>query len=200
MSKLTKKIAIPIILAGLFAIIVFVSIGYDKLDPSFYIIVLFLVVYVFFFGLATGQNLSSPVKKLLERAKELSKGNLSSRVYLESKDEFSELAKAFNEIADELETSHAQEANTEKSVDIKVRARTQALEETINALEQKVRNRTIELQNMIKSLEKFQGDSTIKELELLKLRSQIKSLETDVDKKVKKQKVDKIESGNIEET
>ena len=65
MSKLTKKIAVPIILAGLFAIIVFVSIGYDKLEPSFYIIVLFLVIYVFFFGLATGQNLSSPVKKFL---------------------------------------------------------------------------------------------------------------------------------------
>jgi len=186
MSKLTSKIAIPIILVGIFAIAVFISVDYENLDVGFYSVILFFTIYVFFFGLSIGQSFSSPVKKLLERAEELSKGNLSSRVYLETKDELADLAKAFNKIAEELQTSHDQEENTEKSVDIKVRARTQALEETINALEQKVRNRTIELQNMIKSLEKFQGDSTVKELELANLKKQIKSLENDVNKKQKK--------------
>ena len=82
------------------------------------------------------------VKKILDKATELSKGNLSSRVYLETKDELSELAEVFNKIAEELQASHEQEANTEKSVGIKVKARTKDLEETINALEQKVKNRT----------------------------------------------------------
>ena len=93
------------------------------------------------------------------------------------------MAKTFNKIAGELEESHVKEENTGKSVDIKVRARTQALEETIDALEQKVRNRTAELQGMIKTLEKFQGESTIKELEVANLRKQIESLEGDVNKK-----------------
>ncbi|MGD0576810.1 MAG: HAMP domain-containing protein [Candidatus Staskawiczbacteria bacterium] len=186
MSKLTSKIAVPIILAGIFSISIFMAIEYNNLDLSFYIILILLTLFVFFFGFATGQNLSSPVKKILENADELSKGSLSSRVYLETKDELAELAKAFNGIAEKLQESHAQEENTEKTVDIKVKAKTQALEETIDALEQKIRNRTAELQNMIKSLEKFQGESTIKELEITNLRNQIKSLEENTGGKQKK--------------
>ena len=121
MNKLTIKIAVPIILTGIFAIIVFIAIGYEQAQPSLYIIVVFLLIYVFFFGLAAGQNLSSPIKKILSRAIDLSKGDLSSRVYLETKDELSELAKVFNKIAEELETSRLQEENTEKSVSVKVK-------------------------------------------------------------------------------
>ena len=87
MSKFSSRITIPIILAGLFAIIVFVSIGYDNLNLGSYIVITFLVVYVFMFGFAVGQAIVSPVKELLGKAMELSKGNLSSRVYLETKDE-----------------------------------------------------------------------------------------------------------------
>ena len=173
MSKLTSKIAIPIILVGVFAIVVFITIGYERLEPSFYIVLFFFTIYVFFFGLATGQNLASPVKKLLDRATELSKGNLTSRVYLETKDEFSELGRVFNKIAEELETSHAQEASTEKSVDIKVRARTQALEEIINALDQKVKNRTVELERLIKESSALQEEAKNKEVEANLLKKEL---------------------------
>ena len=155
MAKLTTKIAIPIILAGIFAIAVFLAVDFEQLNPSFYVIILFFAVYIFFFGLAIGQNLSSPVKKLLDRAVELRKGNLSSRVYLESKDELSDLAEVLNQIAEELELSQEQEANTEKSIGIKVKARTQELEETINALEQKVKNRSIELERVTEEINKL---------------------------------------------
>lgn len=150
MAKLTLRIAVPIILVGIFAIIVFVAIGYKPSEPAFYVVVAFLAVYIFFFGLAIGQNLSSPVRKILNKATELSQGNLSSRVYLETKDELSELARAFNKIAEELEASQKQSSDVEKSVAIKVKAKTKELEETINALEQKVRNRTAELERLIK--------------------------------------------------
>jgi len=156
MAKLISKISIPIIVAGFFAILAIVSVSYEKLNLSLYIIILFLIVFIFFFGLAVGQNLTSPMKKLLEKAEDLSKGNLSSRVFVETKDEFADLARAFNKIAEELELSHAQEENTEKSLGIKVKARTQDLEETINALEQKVKNRTLELEKITKELEKLQ--------------------------------------------
>ena len=149
MSKLTYKIAIPIVLIGVFAIVIFIALNYEQMDSSFYIVFALLVVYVFFFGIATGQNLSSPIRKILDGATELSKGNQSSRIYLESKDELAELAKVFNKIAEELEESHKQSSDMEKSVGIKVKARTRELEETINALEQKVKNRTIELERLI---------------------------------------------------
>ena len=39
MSKLTSRIAVPIILVGVFAIVVFIAIGYEQLEPDFYILV-----------------------------------------------------------------------------------------------------------------------------------------------------------------
>jgi len=129
---------------------------------------LFFSIYVFFFVLAIGQNLSSPVKKLLDKATELSKGNLSSRVYIESKDELSELAAIFNKIAEELQQSSTQEDVLQKSVDMKVRAKTQELQEIITALEQKVKNRTVELDKIITELERLKLETKFNELNSLK--------------------------------
>ena len=166
MSKISSKISIPIILAGIFAITIFIAFDYSRLDASFYIIIFLLAAFVFFFGFATGQEFSSPIKRLLERATELSNGNLSSRVYLETKDELADLAKVFNKIAEELESSQQQQESTEKAVGLKVQARTQALEETINALEQKVQNRTAELSRLV-------GDSDQLKKELSDLRKKL---------------------------
>lgn len=182
MAKRTTKIAVPIILVGIFAIIVFIAIGYEQLEPGFYIVVLFLVVFVFFFGFAIGQSLTSPVKKILDKAIELSRGNLSSRVYLETKDELSELAKVFNKIAEELEASREQEKNTEKSVGIKVKARTKDLEETINALEQKVKNRTIELERLIEELNKLQEAVKNKGVETAQIRKELNDFKQKISK------------------
>ena len=71
MPKLTYKIAIPIILVGLFAIVVLIATGYEQLEPGFYLVILFLAIYIFSFGLAIGQNLTTPVKKILDNATEL---------------------------------------------------------------------------------------------------------------------------------
>jgi methyl-accepting chemotaxis protein len=173
MSKLTTKIAVPIILAGAFAITIFIALDYDRLGPNFYIVLALLLVYVFFFGLATGQTLSSPIKKLLDKATELSKGNLSSRVYLETKDEFSELADTFNKIAEELEISHESQTNAEKSVGIKVKAKTKELEETIDALEQKVKNRTIELERLIEESNRLKEAAKSNGSEAAQLRQKL---------------------------
>lgn len=154
MPRLSFKIAYPIIIAGLFIIVVFIALNYEDLNASFYIILILLVAYIFLFGFATGQNFATPVRRLLQKADDLSKGNLKSRFYEQGKDEFGELGRAFNKIAEEFEESKSQAATLEKSVDIKVKARTQSLEETISALEQKVQNRTLELQRMIEKSQK----------------------------------------------
>ena len=116
------------------------------------------------------------VKKLLQRATDLSEGNLTTRVYLETKDEFGDLAKVFNKIADELQESRSRTETTEKSVDMKVKARTQALEETIKALEQKVKNRTLELQRMVDESEIIQEKTKTKETETERLKKELQSL------------------------
>jgi nitrogen fixation/metabolism regulation signal transduction histidine kinase len=170
MPKLTIKVAIPIILAGIFAIVAFSAVSYGQLQPGSFIVVLFLIVFVFFFGLAIGQSFVSPIKKLLKEAEELSRGNLSSRVYLESKDELAELANTFNKLAEDLNVSHEQEANIEKSVAVKVKARTQEMQEIIEALEQKVKNRTVELERLIKESNRLQEDIKTKAAEITQLK------------------------------
>src|SRR3989344_6533344 len=136
MPKLSLKIAYPIIIAGMFIMVAFIALNYQTLSLNFYVILVFLIIYIFLFGFATGQNFSTPVRKLLESADNLSKGDLKSRFYLESKDELGQLAQTFNRIADNLEESESENKTIERSVDMRVQARTQGLEETINALEQ----------------------------------------------------------------
>ncbi len=180
MQKLTFKIALPIILVGVFTILSLSVIERGQLDLAFYIVILFLIIYVFFFGLAIGQNIVFPVRKLLDKAIKLSEGDLSSRVYIETKDELSELATAFNKIAEELETSRCKEDDIEKAISIKVVAKTKDLEETIKALEQKVKNRTIELERLINESDKLKEDLGRKKIET----SQIKKDLDDVKKKI----------------
>ncbi len=178
MLKISFKIAYPIILAGIFIIVAFVGFNYENLNASFYIIFVLLTVYTFLFGFATGQNFARPVKELLQKADDLSRGDLKSRFYLENKDELGELARVFNKIADEFEQSKNANESVEKSVDIKVKARTQALEETINALEQKVKNRTVELQRIAGELDKLKDQP--KEDEILELKEKIKDLKREL--------------------
>ena len=147
---------------------------------------MFLIIYVFFFGFAAGQNLASPIRKLLQRADSLSKGDLKSRFYSKDKDELGELAKAFNKIAEEFEQAKVESEITENSVDIKVKARTQGLEETIYALEQKVKNRTAELQKALGDLEKLQQQMKLKEAEVQDSGIEVKTPKVKVPKEKKK--------------
>ncbi len=170
------KIAVPIIITGIFVVAIFIALNYERLDRNFYIIFALTTIYIFLFGFAIGQKFAIPVKKLLQRATDLSEGNLTTRVYLETKDEFGDLAKVFNKIADELQESRSRTETTEKSVDMKVKARTQALEETIKALEQKVKNRTLELQRMVDESEIIQEKTKTKETETERLKKELQSL------------------------
>lgn len=175
-SNISLKIAIPIIITGIFIITIFIAVNRERLNTGFYIVFVFTAVYIFLFGFATGQKFAMPVKKLLKRATDLSDGDLTARAYLETKDEFSELAKVFNKIANELQESRSKIETIEKSVDIKVKARTQALEEIINALEQKVKNRTLELQKIINESETIQTKTKTKEIEIAQLRKELDGL------------------------
>lgn len=176
MDKITLKIASPIIITGVFSMIVFIALNYGKLPNEVYFVFLFLSIYVFLFGFAIGQNFSYPVKKLLKRATELSQGDLKTRVYLETKDELGELSKVFNKIAQDLEESKSANVMEKEATDIKVKARTQSLEETISALEQKIRNRTVELDKVIKEIERTREITKTKDEEIAKLKIEINEL------------------------
>lgn len=183
MQTLSLKIAFPIIIAGFFIIVSYIGLNYENLTASFYIISSFLVAYVFLFGFAIGQNFTAPVRKLLQKADDLSRGDLTSRSYVESKDEIGQLSNAFNKIADQLEEVNSENEKTKKSVGIKVEAETQSLKEIINALEQKVQNRTLEVQRMVGDLEKFKEYSRATEGETTALKNQVVDLKEKLEKR-----------------
>lgn len=183
MEKISWQIAFQVILAGMFTIVVFMAMNPSGFDLNFYIIFGLLFIFIFFYGLSVGQKLALPVKKLLKRAIDLSKGDVKSRFYIETKDEFGELAQIFNKIADELERSRDTTANSEKSIDIKVKAKTQDLQETINALEQKVKNRTIELERLLQETQKLQEAAKLKESEAIDLNNELNNIKSKLPKK-----------------
>jgi len=199
MEKISFRIALPVILAGLFSIVVFIALNPTGMDASFYIVLALLSIFVFFYGLHVGQTVALPVKKILRRAIDLSKGDLKTRFYLETKDEFGELAQIFNKIADDLEKSRANTENSEKSVDIKVKAKTHDLEETINALEQKVKNRTIEIEKLMQESAKLQNQAKIREEETSDLKGELDNIKSSVGtRRSKKEAVKKNIEGNEE--
>ena len=191
MPNITSKIALSIILAGLFIVTVFTAMDYNRLDFNFYVVFSAVVVYIFLFGFAVGQNYSLPIKELIKKANELAKGNLSSRVYLESKDELADLAKVLNKLAEKLEQSKTAVEESEREIDIKVKARTEAFQETITALDQKVRNRTIELEKMIADFQKLQENIKNKGTEIIELKKGINVFQPNPASKPKKVKIAK---------
>jgi len=181
----TLKIAISIVIVGIFSIFVFLAISLNQLPPGFSIVISFLLIFIFFFGIAAGQRLTLPLKKILKEAIELSKDDFSRRVYVETNDELAELANIFNDIAQKLEASRELQENAEKSINIKVRARTEELEETIKALEQKVMNRSVEMEKLMKESSQLKEDLKNKNAELAQLKKELGGLNKKLDKPAK---------------
>lgn len=175
-GRILFSITLPIILVGLFVIVVFTALYFESLTIEIYAIFTLVAIFIFLFGFAIGQKFSSPVKQLLEKAEQLSKGELSSRIYLETKDEFEELSKAFNKIAEELQESHTATEKAEDVADLKIRAKTKELDETIGILEQKVKNRAAEVQRIITESENLQGLVKNRETEIIKLKKELKEI------------------------
>lgn len=167
MSRISLKIAYPIIITGLFVIVVFLSVTYDIIDPNFYIVLVPLTAFLFLFGFAIGQRFAVPVKKLLKEADYITKGDLKKRFALENHDELGDLAKYLNEIAEEMQENKSKIG----SLGEQVKLRTKTLEEIILVLEQKVKNRNAEFKKVVDQLDKTQKLLAIREKELLMLNN-----------------------------
>lgn len=185
-GSILLSISLPIIIVGVFVIVVFTVINYENMTVEMYAIFTLVAVFVFLFGFAIGQRFSSPIKQLLDKAEQLSRGDLESRVYLETKGEFEDLAKAFNKIAEDLQESHNEAQRAEAVSDVKIRAKTQELEEIIGDLEQKVKNRAADLQRMIQESEQIQNMVKNREAEVIELKKEVNQLKGAVGKKAKK--------------
>ncbi len=174
-SKVSFKVAFYIIIGGLFIIVAFVGYNYQNLDSGAYTVLYLLVIFIFLFGFVAGRNLALPIKQLLKRTDDIKKGDFKSRFYLKSKDELGELAVSLNSIAEELEKNKNKDEAVKKSDFLKTKTRILILEEIVNSLEKKVKNRSLELQQEIANSEKLKKELSMKEAELLSLKSKKRS-------------------------
>lgn len=170
MSKIIFKTLFPIFLAGIFAITIFVALEYDKMRPEFYLVLFFVSIAIFFFGYSVGEKFASPLQELIERANDLQAGDFSKRVYLDTKDELEELAQIYNNLAEKLQESYDRQRATESTIDLRTRAKTQALEERMDALDQKVHNRTAELEKALKEIDNLHQALRDKEAQIAELK------------------------------
>jgi signal transduction histidine kinase/CheY-like chemotaxis protein len=70
---------------------------------SILILSLFIVLFGIAIAILLGISFSRPISKLVDATQEIGKGNLHYRITMKRKDEFGDLASAFNYMADELD-------------------------------------------------------------------------------------------------
>ncbi len=95
------------------------------------VIVLRTILYMFGFigifniaSLGIARTITSPLKKLLEGIENVSSGNFKARIDLKSKDEFREVATAFNDMALEIEEYNEKLKEANRTLEDKVVERT----------------------------------------------------------------------------
>ncbi len=176
MSKLGRKIAISIIVGGIFIVVSFIAIDYQSLTPYAYSVIVALLVFIFLFGFSMGQNFALPVNEILNSANNISKGELK-RINLqnETKDEIEDLAKVFNKITQDFQGVKEEVKTLEKSSDIKLKTKELLSGQVISALEEKIKNRTVDLEKAISDLESLKHQLMVKDEQIYNLNMMVET-------------------------
>jgi len=149
-------------------------------------------LFLLIFGVIVGAGaaifisryVTESIRRLSASAKEISKGDLTTRVKIKSRDEIGELAATFNEMAEELSIVKNELESRKDILEKEVRQRTKELEESKISLEKSVQERTEELQiskrgleEKVAELEDFYDAAVDRELKMEEMRKRIKELE-----------------------
>jgi len=167
-------------------------------------LILYLVATIAFITLSLSLLLKrmviNPVLELQKGSEKIRAGDLDWRITPRSKDELGDLARRFNEMAEELKesrgaleeevrrrTEELESAKKEleeakKILEIKVRARTKELENLTENLEMEVKERTKELRERLEELEKFRKSTVGRETKMIELKDEIRRLKEELRK------------------
>ncbi|MFC2130600.1 response regulator [Bacteroidota bacterium] len=139
----------------------------DKGKQTITIISLILLLFGFLAVFGISSIFINPLKKLVKTFLDISKGNLSSRVPIDSNDEFGKLAEYFNNMVDKLENTQRDLHKVNEDLEIIVEERTIKLLQEIDerkkaeqeikklnlGLEQNVTERTTQLEEALEIAE-----------------------------------------------
>ncbi len=97
-------------------------------------IAFYLVLGSLVFSYILANSVIIPIKKLTEGAEEIGRGNLNHRIDIRTKDEIGHLAMTFNKMAQDLKESRAELEEYSKTLEKRVEARTEELNERVKEL------------------------------------------------------------------
>ena len=136
--------------------------------------ILLFVVLAMFLILRITVN---PLKNMTLACEEIRKGNLDVKINIKSKTEIGELANTFNRMLEDLKRSKTILEESKETLEIRVRARNEELEELTSNLEEQVKQRTKTLQERVEELERFHKLTVGRELKMMELKKKIGKLE-----------------------
>ena len=139
----------------------------------------FLMVMVSLLAVLFSSRLVKPIKKLVEAAREVGRGNLGVEVKPQTRDEIGELTEEFNVMIKELKAAKEALESERTVLEIKVKARTRQLEELAQGLDERVKEKTKELQERVAELEKFHKLTVGRELKMIELKEELEKLKKD---------------------
>lgn len=133
-----------------------------------------IAVFIGFIAFYFATTITRPLKQLSKGAEIVGGGNLDYRMAIKTKDEFGELGRAFNQMAESLQKAQAVCGEARESLEIRVAARTKELKEFTERLEETVKERTRELQERVNELERFHRLTVGRELKMLELKRNLR--------------------------
>jgi len=100
----------------------------NKLSLFFFILILLMLSIALVFSYFFSRKFSIPMAKLLNGVRLVSRGNLDFKMEIATKDEFQELAQAFNQMSGELKNSYV-------SLEDKIQKRTRELQKALSFMD-----------------------------------------------------------------
>jgi len=157
-------------------------------------ITILLCILGIFISFLIANRLVKPIKALEQGTQAFAKGDFGYRIKIKTGDEIEDLADAFNRMAQALGSSRRALEETKEILEIKVGDRTEELQELADKLEDKVERRTGQLSRRVDELERFHRLTVGRELKMIELKKELRSLRNGINGSPKKTKKDDVNS------
>lgn len=170
----------------------------NQIFNTVYTIILIILIILIFISLIIYYSLTifiKPLDKFKLIFTNIGKGDFLDKLEIKTGDEFEDIAKVINEMTDKLRQSYSileseikkrtlELENEKDSLDIKVKERTKELESFKNNLEKTIEERTQKLNDKLIELEMMNKLMVGRELDMVKLKDEIKELRDNLAKNI----------------
>ncbi len=170
------KAFIPLILTGVFPVVVFVALMYNKMSLASYLVLVVVITFIFLFGFVISKQLVSPIEKVIKGVEKTEKGELNVKLNIEPGDRFTQLIDSFNRMAEQVKEGRYLSEETKEVIEKEVKKKTRELDKKTDFLRKQFQDKQKQLQDKEEELNKFRDATVKREIEMMKLKKKIKQL------------------------